>query len=407
LLGYAQFPFDYAVSPTTDGVVILNTAFGRNPWNAIVPDDQGSTTAHEIGHWLNLYHIWGDDGGACTGSDSCDDTPNQADAHQICPAFPAVSCGNGPNGDMYMDYMDYTVVGCNRNMFTAGQVARMRSVFTTGGVRAGFVNNYFAVTAPASICNTGTVTLTNPLCLQGVSWSISGPATIAPNGNTAVVAANGYGTATVTATANGYTDSKTITIAPVNPPTPIISWRGACPGTIGYCANSGTYYVLNPITGATYQYSYDGSNWTNANTPPSFYVPCDGSLNVYIRMVGCSGNVSAAVHQVARPLPDNICFPPGHGQRQAVQPTTIDSTSTGVLTISPNPSTGTIIVAVSANRFVREVRLVNVLGVVVKRMQYAAGLHTATVNAPGLAAGVYIVQVYDGGQWTSRQVVIK
>jgi len=59
LLGYAQFP---GGAPGTDGVVILNTGFGT-VGTAAPPFNAGRTAVHEVGHWLNLLHIWGDDGG--------------------------------------------------------------------------------------------------------------------------------------------------------------------------------------------------------------------------------------------------------------------------------------------------------------------------------------------------------
>lgn len=133
LLGYAQFP---GGPPETDGVVITHTAFGTTG-TAAPPFNLGRTATHEIGHWLNLFHIWGDDGTGCTGSDFVDDTPNQAGNNFGCPEFPQVTCDNGPNGDMFMNYMDYTDDRC-MFMFTAGQVARIdaclegpRSSFTT------------------------------------------------------------------------------------------------------------------------------------------------------------------------------------------------------------------------------------------------------------------------------------
>ena len=121
LLGYAQFPGGPA---STDGVVILHSAFGTTG-TAAAPFDRGRTATHEIGHWLDLYHIWGDDGTGCGGSDEVGDTPNAAGPNYGCPAFPSVTCGNGPNGDMFMNYMDYTDDACMFT-FTAGQVARMQ-----------------------------------------------------------------------------------------------------------------------------------------------------------------------------------------------------------------------------------------------------------------------------------------
>ena len=122
LLGYAQFP---GGPRATDGVVILHTAFG-DTGTARAPFDKGRTTTHEVGHWLNLFHIWGDDGTGCRGSDHCPDTPNQASENYGEPTFPHVSCNNGPNGDLFMDYMDY-VDDAARFMFTAGQATRMNA----------------------------------------------------------------------------------------------------------------------------------------------------------------------------------------------------------------------------------------------------------------------------------------
>ncbi|NJK39929.1 MAG: zinc metalloprotease, partial [Oscillatoriales cyanobacterium SM2_3_0] len=104
LLGYAQFP---GGSTETDGVVITYTAFGTMG-TAAAPFNLGRTATHEIGHWLNLRHIWGDDGDGCHGSDFVDDTPNQAGSNSGRPTFPRITCNNGPNGDMFMNYMDYT-----------------------------------------------------------------------------------------------------------------------------------------------------------------------------------------------------------------------------------------------------------------------------------------------------------
>ncbi len=136
ILGYAQFPGGAAL---TDGVVINYTAFG-NMGTAAAPYNLGRTATHEVGHWLNLYHIWGDDGTACTGSDLVGDTPNQGSENYGCPAFPHVSCSNGPNGDMFMNYMDYTDDAC-MFMFSAGQKARMDALFATGGARASLLNS--------------------------------------------------------------------------------------------------------------------------------------------------------------------------------------------------------------------------------------------------------------------------
>ncbi|TMR10913.1 zinc metalloprotease [Nonomuraea turkmeniaca] len=132
LLGYAQFP---GGPPDTDGVVIRHSAFG-NMGTVAQPFHLGRTATHEVGHWLNLYHIWGDDGQGCSGDDKVADTPNQGGGNTGMPTFPHISCNNGPNGDMFMNYMDYTD-DAGMMMFTTGQSTRMNACLE--GPRASFL----------------------------------------------------------------------------------------------------------------------------------------------------------------------------------------------------------------------------------------------------------------------------
>ena len=121
LLGYAQFPGGPA---ETDGVVILNTGFGTKG-TAAAPFNKGRTVTHELGHYFNLHHIWGDTQ-HCEGSDLVDDTPNAQQPNFGKPSFPHITCKNGPNGDMFMNYMDY-VDDDTMVMFTSGQVTRINA----------------------------------------------------------------------------------------------------------------------------------------------------------------------------------------------------------------------------------------------------------------------------------------
>jgi len=118
ILGYSQFPGGAAA---TDGVVIQYRNFGR-VGNLSSYYNKGRTVTHEVGHWFNLYHIWGDDGNGCWGTDYVNDTPNQADETYGCPTFPQQSCSN--TSDMFSNYMDYSDDVC-MNLFTQGQKARM------------------------------------------------------------------------------------------------------------------------------------------------------------------------------------------------------------------------------------------------------------------------------------------
>ncbi|MGB1207384.1 MAG: T9SS type A sorting domain-containing protein [Chitinophagales bacterium] len=130
ILGYAQFP---GGSAATDGVVMGPQYFGTTGYVSS-PFDGGRTTTHEVGHWLNLRHIWGD--GNCNADDFVSDTPTSDAANYGC-ATGHTSCNST---DMVQNYMDYSDDSC-MNLFTSGQKARMRALFDNGGFRASLLNS--------------------------------------------------------------------------------------------------------------------------------------------------------------------------------------------------------------------------------------------------------------------------
>ncbi|SCY27236.1 Pregnancy-associated plasma protein-A [Nonlabens sp. Hel1_33_55] len=129
ILGYAQFPGGPA---STDGVVVAPQYFGTIG-SATAPFDGGRTATHEVGHYLNLRHIWGD--GRCNRDDFVADTPSSDRANYGCPSYPTSHCRSN---DMTMNYMDYVNDDC-MYMFSAGQKTRMRSLFAAGGARESLI----------------------------------------------------------------------------------------------------------------------------------------------------------------------------------------------------------------------------------------------------------------------------
>lgn len=252
LLGYAQFPDNTAglggLSPlggaaTTDGVVVLYSAFGR-VGTLSANFDRGRTLTHELGHWLGLRHVWGD---APCADDYCADTPTQAAGNFGCPAFPHVSCANEASGDMFMNYMDYVNDGC-MHLFSADQKARIQAVLAAGTPRR------TELLASPALCPTvaaAAATNSGPACPGGtVQLAATGPAgaTYAwagPGGYTSTlqnpvlagVSAAAAGTYTVTvAVASGACPgvaSTTVVVGEV-PPVPALAASAAgpvCPGT--------------------------------------------------------------------------------------------------------------------------------------------------------------------------------
>ena len=127
VMGYSTFP---GMDPLKDGVVLaIKDIFNTHGTTPGINDLR--TVVHEVGHWVDLYHIWGED---YCGDDKVDDTPKQGSYTPGCPSGTRVTCSNGPTGDMYMNFMDFTDDVC-MNMFTIGQRKRARAIFEASGPR--------------------------------------------------------------------------------------------------------------------------------------------------------------------------------------------------------------------------------------------------------------------------------
>lgn len=129
LLGFAQFPGGPANS---DAAVHAYFTIGSiaNPNPAGGSYGLGRTVTHEVGHWLNLDHVWGNGGCSAANDDLVADTPRQSNPNYGCPNFPQVECSSGSNGVMFMNFMDYVDDDC-MNMFTQGQGDRMLAAINT------------------------------------------------------------------------------------------------------------------------------------------------------------------------------------------------------------------------------------------------------------------------------------
>ena len=125
ILGYSTFPT--SASADEQGIVIYDVTL---PGGSLAGYNDGRTLTHETGHFFFLYHIWGDDGGACSGSDGVSDTPNQSDASSGCHSGVVTdACTTTAPGIMYQNYMDYSSDGCMA-LFTLLQVSRMETAMT-------------------------------------------------------------------------------------------------------------------------------------------------------------------------------------------------------------------------------------------------------------------------------------
>lgn len=151
LAGHALLPAAADTIPQWDGIVMQHSYIGTIGTSDFF---RRTVLTHEIGHYLNLQHIWGGNNvpnyyylpvgqaGNCAFDDEVADTPNSI-GWSTCN-LSANSCGELENVQNYMDY-----AYCAR-MFTQGQVTRMHACLNDT------IANRSNLWQPANLIATGT-----------------------------------------------------------------------------------------------------------------------------------------------------------------------------------------------------------------------------------------------------------
>ena len=152
-----------------DAIVLNKEAFGGGGTcgqvTANAPFNLGRTLTHEMGHYLNLDHIWGE---GCGTDDLVADTPSQEADNSGCPSIGITSCGTK---DLFMNYMDYVDDAC-MFMFSAGQVSRMENWVSGSGLLSNLKN-------PSEVCGGAGTVATTPTTPTPVT-----PSPVTPTDNT-------------------------------------------------------------------------------------------------------------------------------------------------------------------------------------------------------------------------------
>ena len=390
ILGYAQFPGGAAA---TDGVVISPVYFGRTG-TVTSPYNLGRTASHEVGHWLNLNHIWGDDSGACTGTDNVADTPNQGAENYGKPVFPHVSCSNGPNGDMFMNYMDY-VDDNAMFMFSTGQSQRMNALFATGGARVGLLTSAGG-TAPGGTTPPPTATY---CASKGTSVAYEYIDLVQLGSISRASGADaGYynGTATSTSVAAGSAQT--------------ISFSAGFVGT-AYSEYVKVYidYNQNGVFTDAGELVVSAAASTAATTRTgSFTVPTtakSGSTRLRVVLSDNSATTSCGTYSYGETEDYTITVT---GGARVGSPTTArvgaGAGSADAYTLYPNPAANVLNIARPLNMDAEQafsVRVYDLRGSEVRGLTFAEG----QLNVSSLRAGIYVLTVNDGRTTTHQRFV--
>ncbi|WP_201743841.1 GEVED domain-containing protein [Hymenobacter busanensis] len=381
VLGYAQFPGGAAA---TDGVVILTSAFGKGG-SASAPFNLGRTGTHEVGHWLNLNHIWGDDGTACTGTDNVSDTPNQADENYGTPSYPQSSCSN--TSDMFMNYMDY-VDDAAMYMFSTGQSSRMNALFATGGARAGLLTSVGGTapgggggTTPVSYCASNGSN-------QGYEWIDL--VQLGSINRSSAKEAGGYynGTATSTTVAAG--SSQTIYYSAAFTSTAYteyfkiyIDWNAD-----GDFTDAGELVASRSGTAATTQ--------SSVFTVPS--TAKNGAHRMRVVMSDNSATTSCGTFSYGETEDYTVNVTGGLRTSETEKAALAD------YKVFPNPTSDVLnlVLPVGRDHSAVQVQVFDVRGAELKQVRYDG---SGMLNVSGLRAGVYTLRVTDGGEVVHQRFI--
>jgi hypothetical protein len=389
LLGYATFPPLTGLSglsapygsPTSDGFWCYSKCFGSAstyPSGTYLSGyNRGRTSTHEIGHYLGLRHIWGD--GVCA-SDYCTDTPSGSASNFGSPTYPykTTSCaGNQPDGEMFMNFMDYTDDPA-KYMFTTDQAFRVQTALTNSPYRkflgthgvcgqipvlASFSNGFLA--CPGVALNLSNTSSGFPT--PSYTWTSTGGVLSNVNAASPSITFSAPGTYVVTLTAdNGTTSviSKTITVT-----SPAMSLSASatniCPGgSVNLTASGVNSYTWQP----------GGINFYMATYSPtqSQVFTCYGS-----QMNGCQATATIAVIVDACTGINEVSGDPRFN-------------------IYPNPAKEALHIAYySENTANVNLEVIDALGKQVLKQEFVFGKdkQNQSLNISTLANGVYFVKL--------------
>ena len=410
IMGYSTFPADFSTSPNLDGVVIHFNYFGKAGTSP--PYNKGRTTTHEVGHWLDLRHIWGDSS-SCSVDDGVSDTPTQSAStpktHPNCPNFPRTdACTNQSPGIMFMNFMDYTDDGC-MNLFTNGQIARMRAVFDNqNGIRrqmlvsAGIITNPPGISGPTLVCSNNTtpfiISNADGIPDNNIIWTCSSNLQVYPAGNmtgkSKVFRASDRGPGWVRITVDGVPIQKDIWVGPpeikeiTGPTNPTLSQVEVYNPSVlnNHHSNPSSFqYELIPLSGNSGYSTYlVGSSFSVIFHSSGQYMVVARAINTcgvgLTKTLNVFASSNGYYHSMAYPNPASNTLNIEIDQAAYTQAKSLEQTTTDAKRIKTDPTF--------------DFRLYDGQGNIVRRAQNKGG--NVQFNVSNLPTGIYYLHIYDG-----------
>lgn len=407
LLGYATFPIFSGLSglgsnatSSTDGFWCYAKAFGSistfPSGNYYQGYNRGRTSTHEIGHYLGLRHIWGD---ATCATDYCVDTPPASSSNFGGPVYPfkPTGCsGNSPNGEMFMNFMDYT----NDNikyMFTTSQAERIQTVMTNSPYRkflgthnlcnVEYVSATAAFNSNISACTGVGLNLSNQtggFPAPTYSWSCAG-GVFSPDSNAVSPSVQFSTPGIYVVTLSAYNGTLSVTSKTINVTSPALSISAT---TQSFCA------------GKTVTLEADGSadtfTWQPGNSVgyATNYTPLQTRTYTCFATEASGCTATATISLV-------VFNCTGGNQLTAVQK---------AFSIFPNPAKESISVNYSSDQNSNvQIEIIDALGKVVlsQIVNFSKAKQNHSLNISQLNSGVYFVKVQAGGERADFIKVIK
>jgi hypothetical protein len=458
ILGYAQFP---GGATSTDGVVLHYTTVGsRTVTGTGSPYNLGRTATHEVGHWLNLRHIWGD---ATCGSDLVNDTPTHNTANYGCPAYPKTNTCSGGGTEMTMNYMDYTDDAC-MYMFTSGQKARSQALFSLGGARASLLTSngcqapnggttcnvptglsFSNITPSAATLSWAAATGANSYSLQyklssaqsfttvsttATSFSLSGlaasstynfqVASVCSGGTSAYSAASSFTTsAGATICTDTWESNNSISAAKT------IAVATNIEGLISSSADKDYFKFTNTtasknvkvtLTNLAADYDlklYRGtstqvgvSELAGTSSESIIYNNTQASATYYAYVYGYNGVFNTSNCYTLRAEISSSSFVRLSGETETEE----SIVNEGGLSIFPNPSNGSLNIRLQPERDLPQtISIYNQMGQLVEayEVNFTKNQPAVEIRMNDLADGIYFVQVYDGERIQTRKVLLR